>query len=915
MLFLVAGVTMSFAQTTVKGVVKENNNGQELPLPFANVFIEGTTLGAQSDFDGNYFITISDPGTYNISFSFVGLQKVTKQIEVTGEGEIVVNVTLAADDKTLAEVKVTGTANRENETVLMLEQKKATVIKESIGAKRLSNLGVSNAAGATSKITGVTKNEGSGDIYIRGLGDRYLFTTMNGLPIPSDDVAKKNIDLGLFSTNVIKNVSISKTSNVAKYADVTSGHVDISSKTMSRKITLGLSSGSNSNVLSGGVFNDFQVTQNYGNSTMGFYQKPYELRDAITKQSWSTSSRKTPIDYSFSLFGGKKIMINDNPLNVFSTISHNGSSEFREGTFQKYRANILDQSYTDVTNFYTTITSTGLVNLSYDFSPKHKLSFNSLYVHKTIDRLFEAGRNLEGYVFDQDPKEFEAFVRDQNLKQTQLITNQLLGTHTFTDKNELKWAAGLNNVNAGEPNRIRNEGNTYVNQGFEFAGVSDMSQRKSFQKIADTEVSGYIEDKIKFIDEGENLLNLNVGANVRYKQRDFASHAIGVRAKGTRVSSFDNINEALLNDALYSNGSLRIKTPLEDTYEATLLIYSGYASADFKKNKISGNAGVRYEQDEIDVDFDVANYINPETYQSRIGTSSKSYTNILPSLNLKYELTDISSLRFAFSKTVTLPEFKEIAPFEYVSPEGRVIKGNPDLIRSQNYNFDLKWEMFPQGGNLFSATGFYKQINDPINVAMERGSSGYFFFANTGEQANVYGFELETRYDIIKAESTTSPELNLTFNATKMWFNQDLYEDFKYNNKTESALQGAADLILNAALTFSNNKRKAFSATVSGNYSSDKILALGAPEDKANSETLFNNEIIEKGFVTLDVILSKKLSDRVSLRLTGKNLLNPKIKQTQFIEPQSGNGKNRDAVVLSYKKGMAVKLGVNINLN
>jgi hypothetical protein len=146
-----------------------------------------------------------------------------------------------------------------------------------------------------------------------------------------------------------------------------------------------------------------------------------------------------------------------------------------------------------------------------------------------------------------------------------------------------------------------------------------------------------------------------------------------------------------------------------------------------------------------------------------------------------------------------------------------------------------------------------------------------------------------------------------------MWFSQDLLPEFQYNNKTETDLQGAAGFIANGALSYSNNKEKEFVATISGNYSSDKILALGAPEDFENSATLFNNEIIEKGFITMDLIVSKQINNWLEIKFTGKNLLNPKIEQTQEIKPLSGEASTE--IVSSYKKGIYLGLGVKINLN
>ena len=137
---------------------------------------------------------------------------------------------MAASAASLDEVVITTTTKRESETALLLEQKKAVEMKQSIGAEELSRKGVGDAAGAVAKISGISKQEGSSNVYVRGLGDRYLNTTMNGLSLPSNDVNKKNIDLDLFSTDVIENVSVSKAYSSKFYGDFSAGNVDITSK-------------------------------------------------------------------------------------------------------------------------------------------------------------------------------------------------------------------------------------------------------------------------------------------------------------------------------------------------------------------------------------------------------------------------------------------------------------------------------------------------------------------------------------------------------------------------------------------------------------------------------------------------------------------------------------------------------------
>ncbi|WP_282016477.1 TonB-dependent receptor [Marinifilum flexuosum] len=898
---------------SITGNVKDGKTGEA--LIGASVFVDGTTLGTVTDFDGNYTIPNVPVGTVTVKCSFISYETSSKEnINVSEGNSQSVDFVLGESTIALEDVKVVAKANRESEVVLLLDQKKSIGIKQSIGAQELAAQGVSDAAAAASKISGVTKNEGSGDVYVRGLGDRYLSTSMNGLPIPSDDVDKKNIDLNLFSTDIIKNITINKTASADKYADLTSGNVDIVSKTLSEKISIGLSAKTNTNVLKNGVFDNFRASQNNNDVTLGFYDRPFNTVDAIKSQSWNTAKRDFPLGYECSVLAGKKVKLFQKDLSIFATLSHENESNYSDGIFKKYRSNVLDESFSDTEEFVTEYSSTGLLNLAYDFNKNHNINFNSVWIKKTKDELYESGRNGEGYVFDQDPQEDGAFVRDQNLKETTLWVNQLLGSHNLSEKNKLQWAVAYNTVKAEEPNRIRNEVNILDENTVQFAHVGDFQQRKSQQNIDDKEINGYVKNEYQFLNQDDQKLKLTLGGDFRNKERDFNSLSIGVRAKGVQVSSIDNLNEALVNGNLYAVNRLIIRNRKPDLYNATLNVYAGYLNTGFQYKKLSGNVGVRYEQDKIEVDWDVANYIDRETGTPRIGSLSNDYNYVLPSFNLKYQLNDKSALRLAASKTITLPEFKELAPFEYVTPTGRVIAGNPSLKNSENYNADLKWEMFPSAKQLISASVFYKQINDPINLAQTRGSSGNFKYDNTGKQADVYGIELETRFALIKAETTEMPELNVILNATKMWFEQDLLEDFQYNNKTKTDLQGASDLILNGTLSFSNKKEKEFKAALTGNYSSDKIYALGAPEDKQNSATLFNEAIIEKGFITVDMVVSKKLSDRFSLKLTSKNLLNPKIEQSQEIK-KLGSGEITDEIVKSYKKGISISLGLKINLN
>ena len=901
---------------SIKGKLTDKELNNE-PMAFANVLIKGSTKGTTSDFDGLYEIDNLTPGTYTVEFSYLGYETINMPNIVIEEGKAtVLNVAMGASKGvSLEEVVVTSSIKKDSEVALLLDQKKAVAIKESIGAQALTKLGVSNAASATSKISGVSSNEGSGDVFVRGLGDRYLTTTMNGLPIPSDEIEKKNIALDLFPTRIIQNVSISKTFAPETSADQASGNIDITTKqlTGSEEYSLGFGVGINTNSIAEG--GDFKATANTGDINLGFHSRNQNVFESITKQSWDTQNVDNPVDYSFNFTAGKKL---SDKLALFVTGSQSNSHEYGEGVFRQYRSNFVDDTITDARTWEKKVITTGMADLIYYVNENHKIKATALAVNKLSDKIFEGGRDMTSSIFEETEEDegLFQFVRDQNTKQTTLLIGQLSGTHRLgEEKHKITWGSGYNFLNAQEPNRIRNEVN-FNEDLVQLGRTGGFQQRKSTQKIEDNEINAYIKDHFTIKDEEEKKLNVSFGVNYRNKERDFVSQFIGVEEAFTNAINPNSIDElsVVFVEKNFADGVLEYNILQPDRYKGKLVSMAGFANVNLGVAKWNFNVGFRYQADDIDVTYDVGNI------PGRIGATNKTYNNIYPSINAKYSLTDQHALRFAASKTITLPEFKEIAPFEYVSPTGQVTRGNPDLEASNNYNVDLKWEYFPSNGQLVSLATFYKLINDPINQVQDRGSAGIFSYFNSGDKANVFGLELETKIDLIKPEDNDAPELKLHFNATRMWHSQDLKElkdaegnfirTFRYKGLTKTDLQGASDWIMNTSINFSTRGSKPFIAALAANYASDKIYALGSPEDQSNSETEYNDAIIEKGFVTLDAIFSKKVSKHLTLRFTGKNLLNPSIERTQLVKPSTTNIES-DKVVRSYTRGVDLRIGVN----
>ena len=911
------------AQTPTTGSIAGRLTDREMngdPLPFANVLIKGSTKGATTDMDGLYSINNLEPGSYSMIFSFVGYETFeVPNVKVIAGKVTQINTALGSSAASLDEVVITTVSRKDSEVALLLDQKKAIEIKESIGARELVKLGVSDVATATTRISGVTSSEASGDIFVRGLGDRYLYTTLNGLPIPSDDVERKNIDLELFPTGVIQSVSISKTYSAANYADQASGTIDVSSRELvgQKELILSAKTGINTNIAKDGVFNNFKVSSNQQNVNFGFYSGGRASEFKLLQQDWTPGSADFPMNYKYSLSAGKRF---NDKLEVFLTGSQDISYGHTKGEFREFRANFINDSITDAETFERTVNTTGLATVAYKFNKKHSLRANSLFINKLSDEVYEGGRNGKGYIYEEtDEKDgLSQFVRDQNTKQTRIWINQLLGEHQLSEKNTLNWAAAINTVNAGEPNRIRNEVNFNENEVY-LGNTGGYQQRKSYQFIDDVEYNGMISDKTEIINKAEKQLDLSFGGNYRYKERDLISRFLGLEESITGIltpASIDDIDQVFTMQN-YNTGVLEINNSLKpDRYRAHLKSAAGFARVNFGFQKWNFDGGLRYQQDQLDVVYNVGNI------PGRTGMEDKAYNNFYPALNVKYSLNDQNNLRLAASKTLTLPEFKEIAPFEYVSQTGQVTRGNPNLQASSNYNLDLKWEFFPSTSQLVSLTGFYKLIEDPINKIQDRGSAGVFSYFNAGKQAEIYGIELETKLDLVSIKNGADYDLNLGFNASRMWHSQDLksvynadgnlVRTFRYKGLKETGLQGASDWIFNGSLNFLTGTENPFMASLVANYASDKIYALGAPERQSDSENFYNDAIVEKGFVVLDAVLTQDLGEHWGVKFTGKNLLNPTIKRVQDIKP-STTGIEATETVRSYTRGSVFSLGINYN--
>ncbi|MGB5821035.1 MAG: TonB-dependent receptor [Saonia sp.] len=925
---IVFSVFFSYAQDTgsIVGKLtdKELNND---PLAFANILIKGTTQGTTSDFDGLYEIANVEPGVYTLIISFLGYE--TLEIpNVTVEAAKVteVNTALGSSSVGLDEVIVTTSARQDSEVALLLAQKKAVEITEAISAEALTLKGIDDAAAAVAQISGISKQQGSSNVYVRGLGDRYQNTTMNDLSLPSNDVNKKNINLDLFSSGVIENVSVSKAYTPAFYGDFAAGNVNIDSKeyTGNGYLEVSLGSGLNSNA-SGEDF-----VRSEGPSYFGFYNRydndPFAI---ILSHGVDPQSAAEPINFSGAIEGGYSFNFNDESrLSFFGTASFSNGYELWEGPARDF-TNVLKFDFPNTREFAYKTTTTALGNISYKINNENKVKFSSLFVNSSTDAVGFYGVNGEGFNRDGITSDDGFFVLNVQFNQDMIFVNQLNGQHTFDEKWSLDWGTGFNKVFSDEPDRKR-----ITLENYQFALDNDpdtnpvfftntaFENQRFFQSIEDDELNSFVHLGY----QASEKVKLNFGYNGRRKERRFNSIRYGYRIfdRTTPVTDVNDFNSffTLENSSLTGRegalyeirnlnpinndiGSVNRPGLADNTYKGNLDIHAGYVTAEFSLGeKWLVVPGIRAESVSQNIVYDVIN-LPPNDPGFR-----DVYENIfLPSLNVRYALNENTNLRFAFSNTVSFPEFKEVAPFVYEAVTQRV-GGNPDLFGGRDgqginysdiYNFDLKYEWFMDRGEIISLAAFGKLIQDPVNRVIAADATGTQRFFRTGDQAEAFGVELEVRKNIM-TDADDNPTLSLGLNAAYTYTNQDLKaieagEENTFGtsfDRTSDELEGASPIIVNADVNYSPVfKNYTPKATLVFSYFSDRIFALGAG-------SLGN--IVENAVPTLNFVWRNPIGEHFEANLSARNLLDPDI---TLIREGTGSG---DVIIREYN------LGINVGL-
>lgn len=884
----------------ITGRIIDAKSGQGIAA--AGVQIVGTTIGAQSGVDGRYTITRVPAGTTTLQVRRIGYgPKSVTGVVIPANGAIELDITLTSADVQLAAISVT--ANKEKGTVndALNLQRTATNAVNSITAEQIARSPDGDAAQAAQRVSGVTVQDGK-YLQVRGLSERYTTASLNGARIPSPEPERKVVPLDLFPANLLQDVTTTKTFTPDQPGDFAGANVNIRTKEFpaSRQINYSSSFGANSRVLgqtlpfaprAGGellglangnrrIPNAIAQANFLGNVSQGqFNQMVLQQRNV-----WSPSPRAGGPNGSFGASTGGNSILGKRIGYVLS-----GSYGYSEEVRADEQFAVGNQGANNTVVPLTSVSGStgrssaqwgGIANFSTLLGKSSRVSLNSTMT-RSADNEARTDRGFDENLGDSIARTTLRYV------ERGVATVTGAGEHQLGERNKTSWAATYANTGRREPDRsdvvyARNNTGQYT-----LLSSLDGARRLYFD-LAETNNTAQIDHTIT-LGEVANQNTLKIGAYARSTDRraDAPIYAFLSRAADNVRSQTPSVIFGA--DQACANCSLINVQPVGQagSYSAEDRTVAGYAMADWGLgSRVRVIAGARVESADITV--------NASTQGGFTSSANLNNTDVLPSLLVNTKLTETQNLRFGITRTLARPEYRELAPVTFRDVLGGVsVTGNDQLRRSLIDNVDLRYEAFPNPGEVLSIGVFAKRFDSPIE-RVEQATSGAYQarFQNALSAVNA-GVELELRKQLGFlggwAESLTGFS-NVTLMSSSV--DLDTLGGLTVTDRTRR-LVGQAPYVVNAGMTYSSLSGST-NATILYNVVGERIQAAGVVP-------LPN--IVEKPRQMVDLSLRFPVMGSLSARVDARNLLDARYRFMQGeLEREGYNAGRTFSVGLSWRQ-------------
>ncbi len=913
-------------QGTVTGTVTDKDMDNET-LPFASVVIKGTAVNTTTDENGKYSLSI-DAGTYIVVFSFLGYESVEVPVIVKTGQTKVINQALASTSVMLEDVVLTSVRTRNTETAILLEMREAKQVVSAISAEQMAKSTDGNAAEAVQRVPGVTIVGGK-FVMIRGLSERYNNVLLNNSIAPSTEIDKRTFSFDLIPTSALDKMMIYKTGSADMPGDFAGGIIAV---TTSENTTEFTKAEVGFGYRPGTTFETQMQTEGSSTDWLGFDKNyrslpsnfqtpstgiiPAEQANTLPN-NWNPTESTAFFDTGVGMSLGRKINLKgDNSLFTVNGISYSNSYQNLNREFKRYTSlnagevrPPLRDDYQDAISqntVRTTFLSNWMLRLGQNSKIKFKNLLNQQGTHETTIR--------EGFNYLQRGE--DEMKNYYMIYQSRFIyTNQLEGDHNFgTTNKKLDWVIGYNNISDNMPDfrRIRT---------FRPAGQPDASYviidppssnpfdaGRYYGMLSEYSVNNgvnYTYD-IERNKDGEDIGNIRLkgGYYASYRKRDFSAQYftylipgyVNNEARRQELKTLplsETFNSANVNDV--DGWSLRSGTRPEDSYTGDNTYFAGYFQSELPLGRFDITAGIRAEHN--------IQTLNSSRISGESVNVNNPITSILPSLNVGYNVNENSILRFAYSRTVNRPEFRELAPFlfyDYLYDV--VIEGNENLETATIDNLDFRYEFYPTQNELISFGGFYKKFDKPIEFnTLIAGESPQFRY-NNADNANNFGVELEVKksfsglFDLVFFD-----RLSANINASYIISEVDLGAGAVAQERVRP-LQGQSPYIINAALGYADED-KGLNVNVVYNRFGDRIFSVGDNNFPSWYELSRDN---------LDLTISKTFN-KTTVRLGIQDLLNAEYRIFEDSNRDNKIKPENDNVISSFRRGTHFSLNVSYN--
>ncbi|MBO9205182.1 MULTISPECIES: TonB-dependent receptor [Niastella] len=817
------------------GVVRNEKNEV---MPGVTIIVDATNNSTTSSINGDYALTLP-PGTYTLLFSFVGYQSKKITDAVVNEDEMTdLSVVLTAASKQMQAVVVTSGARRESTRSLLLAQKNNASMTNGISAEQIRVTPDNNTAQVLKRVSGITV-QGEKFVTIRGVSDRYNNVLINGATLPSTEPNRRNFSFDIVPSALVDNIVVNKTATPDLPGEFTGGLIQINTKDVPVENFLNLTVGTGFNSASvakefigfkrdkkaylanvdgdrkwfgdGRIFQQQEYVKYYGSNDTAAMRKI----GAQIPIRWQAYRYNYTPQQNYQLAGGvNKHLKNNSVIGAIAAVTYLNEQFYEEGEARSLQN--FDVS-SDRYRFNTTIG--GLLNIAYK-SKRHKLAWKNLYNNRYSNQYderygyqFNSGRGIE------------------NRTGEVTLTNRLLHTRLEGDHNLIK---GIKLDWYGDYITLRRE---QPDGRFLVAEEQDSLGKHVYGYDFNTRLLLYGGLYSSLLDEKRKNTggNLNIPFNLAKEKQNFKIgyswskreadyDATGLRILNPNGSDYAQSKKGLpyyevINRNAITSGQL-VYTPTYvrsettgDQYTASQKLQASYAMLDLKLLKqLRLVGGMRYENNKMTVStvfYDVL------TGYPVFKDSSYYEKDWLPSANLIYSVTDKFNIRGAFSKTLARPDFVERSPYVYYDFMEQVqVTGQQSLEVSRIKNYDLRFEYYPSGNEIISASVFYKDFSNPVERFYNLGNP-----SNSVEYRNLYsatakGYEIDIRKSLGFIDPGTPWLQNLYISSNYTYLKGEInyavtsspftLKDTFYVEKGKRPIQGLSPYIINAGLNYQN---------------------------------------------------------------------------------------------------------------